>query len=59
VLEALPGWTETDLYVEITRRWLGLSQRGEAAGPDPAVEALLREHARGWWRRRRAIKIAE
>jgi uncharacterized ParB-like nuclease family protein len=59
VLEALPGWTETDLYVEITRRWLALSQRGEAAGPDPAVEALLREHARGWWRRRRAIKIAE
>src|SRR6202171_6349662 len=32
VLEQLPGWTETDLYVEITHRWLKLSQGGEAAG---------------------------
>jgi hypothetical protein len=59
VLEQLPGWTETDLYVEITHRWLKLSQGGEAAGPDPAVEALLEEHANNWWRRRHAIQITD
>src|SRR5215472_11179293 len=53
VLEQLPGWTEADVYVEVTRRWLEASQEGEPAGPDPAVEELLAEHARGWWRRRR------
>ncbi|HYM97311.1 MAG TPA: ParB N-terminal domain-containing protein [Candidatus Sulfotelmatobacter sp.] len=58
VLEQLPGWTESDLYVEITRRWLAASEEGESAGPDPAVESLLREHARRWWRRRRAIKLS-
>jgi hypothetical protein len=59
VLEQLPGWTEADLYVEITRRWLELSQRGEASGPDPAVEALLSEHTNSWWQRRHAIQIPE
>ncbi len=59
VLELLPGWTEADLYVEITHRWLKLSQGGEAAGPDPAVLALLDEHANNWWRRRHAIQIPE
>lgn len=57
VLAALPGWTEADLYVEVTRRWLALSEEGEAAGPDPAIEGLLREHARGWLRRRRKISL--
>jgi uncharacterized ParB-like nuclease family protein len=57
VLEQLPGWTEADLYVEITRRWLALSQEGEPAGPDPAIQALLAEHARTWWRRRRKIRL--
>jgi len=57
VLEILPGWTEADLYVEITRRWLELSEEGEASGPDPAVEALLSENARGWWQRRRRIRL--
>ena len=57
VLEALPGWTEADLYVEITRRWLAMSEEGAAAGPDPAVEALLQEHARRWLRRRRRITL--
>jgi len=28
VLDQLPGWTEADLYVEITRRWLELGQAG-------------------------------
>jgi uncharacterized ParB-like nuclease family protein len=59
VLEVLPGWTEADLYVEITHRWLKLSQVGEAAGPDPAVVALLDEHANDWWRRRHAMQIPD
>ena len=57
VLEQMAGWTEADLYVEITRRWLQLSQEGEPSGPDPAVHALLDEEARGWWHRRRALKV--
>lgn len=59
VLEQLPGWTEADLYVEITHRWLKLSQVGEASGPDPAVLALLDEHANRWWRRRHAMEIPD
>jgi uncharacterized ParB-like nuclease family protein len=59
VLEVLPGWTEADLYVEITHRWLKLSQVGKAAGPDPAVVALLDEHANDWWRRRHAMQIPD
>ena len=59
MLETLSGWTEADLYVEITRRWLHLSKGGEPAGPDPAVQALLSETARNWWRRRHAIKLSE
>ena len=57
VLERMPGWTEADLYVEITRRWLELGEAGVEAGPDPAVEKLLGQHARSWWRRRRRIRI--
>jgi len=57
VLEKLPGWTETDLYVEITRRWLALSKEGEPSGPDPAIAALLAENAKSWWRRRRKIQL--
>ena len=59
VLEQLPGWTEADLYVEITCRWLKLSQVGQASGPDPAAQALLDEHANSWWRRRHAMQIPE
>ena len=57
VLEQLPGWTEADVYVEITKRWLELSEEGAPAGPDPAVQALLDEEATSWWRRRRALNI--
>jgi uncharacterized ParB-like nuclease family protein len=56
-LEQLPGWTEADLYVEITRRWLALSEGGAPSGPEPAIDAVLAEHARGWWRRRRKIRL--
>jgi uncharacterized ParB-like nuclease family protein len=59
VLEQLPGWTEADLYVEITKRWLALSREGEPAGPDPAIQDLLAENARTWWRRRRKIRLHE
>jgi uncharacterized ParB-like nuclease family protein len=59
VLDRLPGWTEADVYVELTRRWLALSEKGEPAGPDPAVHALLAENARSWWRRRRKILLPE
>jgi uncharacterized ParB-like nuclease family protein len=57
VLEQLPGWTEADVYVEVTRRWLGMSEEGEQAGPDPAIEALLAEHRRRWLRRRSRIRL--
>jgi ParB-like nuclease domain len=57
VLEQLPGWTEADVYVEITKRWLELSEEGAPSGPDPAAQSLLDEEARSWWRRRRALKI--
>ena len=59
VLEQLRGWTEADVYVEVTRRWLAMSKKGEQAGPDPAIEALLREHHRRWWQRRRSIQLPE
>jgi len=57
VLQQLPGWTEADVYVEVTRRWLALSEQGAPSGPDPAIEALLREHHRRWWRRRRKLQL--
>ena len=57
VLEQMPGWTEADLYVEITRRWLQLSEEGGPSGPDLAVHSLLDDEARGWWRRRRALRL--
>jgi uncharacterized ParB-like nuclease family protein len=59
VLEQLPGWTEADLYVEITRRWLAASQAGQPAGPHPAVHALLAAEARHWWQWRRSISLPE
>lgn len=57
VLEQLPGWTEADVYVEITRRWLELSEAGEESGPHQALHSLLDEEARRWWRRRRLIRL--
>jgi len=57
VLEQLPGRTEADVYVEITRRWLELSEAGEESGPHRAVHSLLDAEARRWWRRRRFIEL--
>lgn len=59
VLEQMPGWTEADLYVEITRRWLAMSEAGQPAGPHPAVHALLDVEARHWWQWRRSISLPE
>jgi len=60
VMEQLPGWTEADVYVEITRRWLALSKLGKPAGPESAVDWLkLDEEARRWWRRRHSIELPE
>jgi uncharacterized ParB-like nuclease family protein len=59
VLEQMPGWTEADLYVEITRRWLALSEAGQPAGPHPAVHALLEEEAKHWWRRRMSMALPD
>jgi hypothetical protein len=59
VLEHFPGWTEADLYVEITRRWLDLSEAGEPSGPDNAALSLLAEDARNWWQRRRSLRLHE
>ena len=57
VLEQFPGWTEADLYVEITRRWLELSEAGQPSGPDNAAHSLLAEDARKWWQRRRSLRL--
>jgi uncharacterized ParB-like nuclease family protein len=58
VLGQFPGWTEADLYVEITRRWLELSKAGKHAGPDTAVHSLLAaEDARKWWQRRKSLRL--
>ena len=57
VLELMPGWTEADLYAEITRRWLQLSEEGAPSGPDPALHSLLDDESRSFWERRRALKL--
>ena len=57
VVELMPQWTEADLYVEITRRWLQLSEEGAPSGPDPALHSLLDNESRGFWDRRRSLKL--
>lgn len=47
--QLLPGWTETDAYVEVTRHWLGRDEAGLESGPHEAVHELIDE----WIRRRR------
>ncbi len=59
VLEQMPGWTEADVYVEITRRWLALSEAGRPSGPHPAVHQLLDEEVKRWWQRRRSMALPE
>src|SRR5260370_39800511 len=59
VLEQMPGWTEADLYVEITTRWLALSEQGKPSGPHPAVHALLEDEAKRCWQRRWSMTLPE
>jgi FAD/FMN-containing dehydrogenase len=51
VLARLPGWTDSDAYVEATRRWLELSASRGAANPHVAVHGLLDARAGRWWKR--------
>ena len=57
VRERFPGSTEADSDGGGPRGWLAVGGEGAPTGPDPAVEALLRDQARGWWRSRRKIRL--
>jgi len=41
LLEHLPGWTEADVYLALTRLWLDLDLDGQPAGPESAAGVLL------------------
>jgi hypothetical protein len=56
VAELHPGWTEADLYVEITRRWLALGRAGEEADAHTALHNLLAD-SRSWADRRGRLRI--
>jgi hypothetical protein len=43
IRERFPQWTEADLYLALTRRWLELAQEGHDAGPEGAGESLVHE----------------
>jgi uncharacterized ParB-like nuclease family protein len=43
IAEHFPEWTEGDLYLAVTRRWLELSYEDESAGPEGAGVSLLHE----------------
>jgi hypothetical protein len=37
----LPGWTDADIYLALSRIWLGLDEQGLPAGPEDAAAVLL------------------
>jgi uncharacterized ParB-like nuclease family protein len=39
--EELPGWTDADIYLALTRLWLDLDREGQPADPEHAAEKLL------------------
>ncbi|MBJ7598045.1 MAG: hypothetical protein DLM67_02835 [Candidatus Nephthysia bennettiae] len=43
IRERFPQWTEADLYLALTRRWLELAQEGHDASPEGAGESLIHE----------------
>lgn len=45
IAKRFPRWTEADLYLALTKRWLALSQEGEMAGPESAGAQLLEDAA--------------
>lgn len=55
--ERLPGWTETDIYLALTRFWLDLDQEGRPADPQQAAQRLLSEAKPGRRRRRLARRL--
>jgi hypothetical protein len=48
--QRLPNWTEADLYLALTRRWLELAAEGHEGSPEGAGASLMHEteepHAR-------------
>jgi hypothetical protein len=45
IAERLPSWTDADLYLALTRRWLELSRDGDPTGPESAGAVLLEDAA--------------
>jgi hypothetical protein len=43
IRERFPQWTEADLYLALTRRWLELARDGHDAGPEDAGISLVQE----------------
>jgi hypothetical protein len=54
IREHFPGWTEADLYLALTRRWLELAQEGHQGGLDGAVSSLVTDFEQ---KRRRSPSI--
>jgi hypothetical protein len=50
IRQRLPNWTEADLYLALTRRWLELAADGHEGSPEGAGASLMHEteepHAR-------------
>jgi uncharacterized membrane protein YgaE (UPF0421/DUF939 family) len=43
----LPGWTDADIYLALSRIWLGLDEEGLPAGPEDAAAVLLADPKAG------------
>ena len=43
LIERLPRWTETDIYLALTQLWLDLQEEGLPSGPEVAANQLLAE----------------
>ncbi|MDQ6743181.1 MAG: hypothetical protein M3Z97_09795, partial [Candidatus Dormibacteraeota bacterium] len=43
LIERLPRWTETDIYLALTKLWLDLQEEGLPAGPERAADLLVEE----------------
>jgi hypothetical protein len=54
ICEHFPGWTEADLYLALTRRWLELAQEGYEGSPEDAINALVADFEP---RRRKSLSI--
>jgi hypothetical protein len=43
LMERLPRWTETDIYLALTKLWLDREEEGLPSGPEIAANQLLVE----------------